>query len=130
MNKTTPIDVTPVEHVSERTAHKQASGTDEPRYYTYDESTPGKASSGGSRATTYRAPRYGTANPKPQQQAKTQGQGQANTSRRVGGVVQAVAGGAIALVGVPLLVLPGPGLLAIGGGAALAASGIKKALGK
>ena len=49
---------------------------------------------------------------------------------RVAGAVQTVAGGAIMLVGVPMLILPGPGLIAIGGGAAIAASGVKKMLGK
>ncbi|MEA5019912.1 MAG: hypothetical protein VB027_06050 [Gordonibacter sp.] len=49
---------------------------------------------------------------------------------RASGAVQLVAGSAIALVGVPMLILPGPGLLAIGGGVALAASGLKKLVGK
>jgi len=47
-----------------------------------------------------------------------------------GGLLQTIAGGVVALAGVPMLILPGPGLLAIGLGGALAASGVKKMMGK
>lgn len=48
----------------------------------------------------------------------------------VTGVVQTVAGVGLMAVGVPMLILPGPGMAAIAGGAVLAASGVKKIIGK
>lgn len=122
MRPTEPIDVNPVEHSSDRSSTANAPSESASRYYTYGpDAAVGGSAVGGASATTYRAPRYGTARaggPAPQ------------AAGRVGGAVQLVAGSAIALVGVPMLILPGPGLLAIGGGIALAAGGAKKLFGK
>lgn len=120
---TDPIEVTPVDHASERVgkgaapAAAQSAQPGPSKYYTY--APAGSAASARPQAA-----------PRPEQVRATVIEGgpaaAAGSGGKLGAAAQVVAGGAIALVGIPMLILPGPGLLAIAGGVVVAANGIKK----
>lgn len=121
MNASQPIiDVTPIEHSSNRSTNQHASS--QSAAYRQPSWTASSGSTG-TGANYNRIPSFDTTYV--YDTAGTATASKTGSSALVG-LAQIAAGAGLVMIGIPMLILPGPGLISIAGGFALALSGTRK----